>query len=120
MSTIITTADLIETIAATRAVEVEGLTEAQAVRAKNVVKKEVKAQVEEVLETLVAKILSGETVRLAGLGTFTTPVRAGREGTNPLTGQPLSVPAARTVRFKPAAGLKDAAKALPLEGAEAE
>jgi DNA-binding protein HU-beta len=121
MSNIITTADLIETIIAARpALDVEGLTEAQAKRAENAVKKEVKAQVDTVIETLVAKILSGDTVRIAGLGTFTTPVRAGREGTNPLTGQPLSVPAARKVSFKAAAGLKDAAKALPLEGADAE
>lgn len=88
--------------------------------ATGVSKKAAKEQVDLVVGTLVEQILTGGTVRISGLGTFTTPVRAGREGTNPLTGQPLSVPAARTVRFKAAAGLKESAKGLPLEGADAE
>lgn len=83
-------------------------------------KKAAKDQVDLVFKTLVDQILAGGTVRISGFGTFTTPVRAGREGTNALTGQPLSIPTARTVRFKAAAGLKDAAKALPIEGADAE
>ena len=121
MSNIITTSDIIdEIVAKAPAVVTEGLTENQVKRAENAQRKAVKAQVDEVIETLVAKILSGDTVRIAGLGTFTTPVRAGREGTNPLTGKPLSIPDARTVRFKAASGLKDAAKELPLEGASAE
>src|SRR5574343_1270632 len=118
MSNIITTSDIVQTVLfRSPTVVTEGLTENQVKRAENAQRKAVKAQVDEVIETLVAKILSGDTVRIAGLGTFTTPVRAGREGTNPLTGKPLSIPDARTVRFKAASGLKDAAKELPLEGA---
>ena len=121
MTTLITTADIISAIVAARpAVETEGLTETQAKRAVNAQQRQVETQVKEVFEQLVKQILTGADVRIAGLGTFKTPVRQGREGTNPLTGQPLSIPSARTVRFSAAKGLKDEAKTLPLEGADAE
>ena len=120
MSNTTTLTDIANIIAAKTVVDVEGLTERAATIKQNAVKKAAKEQVEEVIDLIVAKILEGDTVRIAGLGAFTTPVRAGREGTNPLTGKPLSIPDARTVRFKAASGLKDAAKELPLEGASAE
>lgn len=121
MSNLITTASIVDTLVAKLPeIATEGLTDAQIVRAKNAVKKTVKAQVDAVVEEVIAAILTGDTVRIAGLGSFNTPVRAGREGTNPLTGKPLSIPTARKVSFKAATSLKDAAKELPIEGADAE
>ena len=115
-----TITDIANIIAAKTTVDVEGLTERAATIKQNAVKKAAKEQVEEVIDLIVEKILAGDTVRISGLGAFTTPVRAGREGTNPLTGKPLSIPDARTVRFSATKSLKDAAKALPLDGASAD
>lgn len=42
-----------------------------------------------------------------GFGTFTVKSRAARTGTNPRTGEPIKIPASRTVVFRPAAKLKD-------------
>ncbi|HEU4395113.1 MAG TPA: HU family DNA-binding protein [Planctomycetota bacterium] len=45
-------------------------------------------------------------VRLEGFGTFLVKRRRAREGRNPRNGQPIRIPASRTVGFKPGQGLK--------------
>lgn len=47
-------------------------------------------------------------VALVGFGTFTKKERAAREGINPLTGKPMSIPAKNVVTFKAGSKLKDA------------
>ena len=37
-----------------------------------------------------------------GFGTFTVRLRKARRGVNPQTGQPIKIPASKTVGFKPA------------------
>lgn len=47
-------------------------------------------------------------VALVGFGTFSKKERAAREGINPLTGKPMSIPAKNVVSFKAGSKLKDA------------
>lgn len=76
----------------------------QADLSKAAAERAVSATVEAIQESLKA----GDTVTLAGLGTFSVCARAERIGRNPKTGEPITVPASKAPKFKPAKGLKDA------------
>lgn len=47
-------------------------------------------------------------VALVGFGTFSSKKRAGREGINPLTKEPMKIPAKNVVSFKAGSKLKEA------------
>lgn len=47
-------------------------------------------------------------VALVGFGTFSCKRREGREGINPLTKEPMKIPAKNVVSFKAGSKLKDA------------
>lgn len=64
------------------------------------------AFVTDLFATLAAGLRRGESVRLAGFGSFSVRDRAARVARSPRTGQPVQVPAAKTVRFKVAKALK--------------
>ncbi|MDN3555899.1 HU family DNA-binding protein [Halomonas maura] len=61
-----------------------------------------------ILDEITGSVSDGKDVSLIGFGTFTVRERAARTGKNPQTGQPLTIPASKTVAFKPGKGLKDA------------
>ena len=73
-----------------------------------------KVQAEEVVDTVIDSIVStlkkGGEVSIAGLGIFSTKVRAARQARNPRTGQSISVPSMRVPKFRPAKGLKEAVR----------
>ncbi|QEY23167.1 HU family DNA-binding protein [Neisseria animalis] len=50
----------------------------------------------------------GDTVTLVGFGTFYVGERAERQGRNPQTGESLTIPAAKTPKFRAGKALKDA------------
>lgn len=50
----------------------------------------------------------GDTVTLVGFGTFYVGERAERQGRNPKTGEPLTIAAAKTPKFRAGKVLKDA------------
>ncbi|HFC2353288.1 TPA: HU family DNA-binding protein [Neisseria gonorrhoeae] len=50
----------------------------------------------------------GDTVTLVGFGTFYVGERAERQGHNPKTGEPLTIAAAKTLKFRAGKALKDA------------
>lgn len=58
----------------------------------------------------IEKGLKGGEVRVAGLGTFKTRTRAARMGRNPQTGAAMKIKASKSVGFKAAKSLKDAAR----------
>lgn len=69
-------------------------------------KRQVQAVLNAVLDEIIAALKKGESVRLAGFGTFAVAERNERTGRNPRTGKPMKIPARKVVRFKPAANLK--------------
>ena len=50
----------------------------------------------------------GESVTLAGFGTFAVTKRAARAGRNPRTGAAIKIKSAKVPKFRPGKGLKDA------------
>ena len=61
---------------------------------------------EVVLETLA----EGGKIQLVGFGTFEVANRKEREGRNPSTNQPMTIPASKKPKFKAGKQLKDAVK----------
>ena len=53
-------------------------------------------------------LANGEMVRMVGFGTFKAVKRAQREGRNPKTGEPITIPAATVPRFVAGKGLREA------------
>ena len=49
----------------------------------------------------------GDTITLVGFGTFKVAERAERQGLNPKTKEPLTIPAARVPKFTAGKALKD-------------
>lgn len=74
-------------------------------------KKVQQRQTEELLEAVRWAIFdalkSGEIVTLPGIGRLEVEVRAARHGTNPKTGQPITIPAHKVVRLRVARYLKE-------------
>lgn len=62
--------------------------------------------VEAMLEGIAAALEKGDSVALAGFGTFDVRHRAARTGRNPATGESIEIAASTSAGFKPAAGLK--------------
>jgi DNA-binding protein HU-alpha len=61
-----------------------------------------------ILDEITHTVAKGNDVSLIGFGSFTVRQRAARTGKNPQTGKPLTIPASKTVAFKPGKSLKDA------------
>ncbi len=64
--------------------------------------------VEAVFDHIAAALKSGDTVTLAGFGTFGVSARAARSGRNPRTGETIAIAASKNPKFKAGKGLKDA------------
>lgn len=62
-----------------------------------------------VLSAVTQALSQGEAVRLAGFGTFGTKDRPARTARNPRTGEPVAVPASRSVSFRAGKALRAAA-----------
>jgi len=66
--------------------------------------------VDSVLNAVTAALKDGDSVTLAGFGTFEVRHRAERKGRNPQTGKELTIPASKVPSFKAGKALKDAVK----------
>ncbi len=60
------------------------------------------------LEAITEGLKKEGKVTFVGFGTFNAKTRAAREGINPLTKQPLKIPAKKVASFKAGSKLKDA------------
>jgi DNA-binding protein HU-beta len=73
---------------------------------------ETKAEAERALDSMldvISDALSkGEKVTFTGFGTFSVNERKARTGRNPRTGDTITIPAAKVVKFAPGKLLKDA------------
>jgi len=73
-----------------------------------------KAAAEQVVVSIFGAITdamaAGDKVTLVGFGTFSVSERAAREGRNPQSGETMSIPAKKVVKFKAGAKLVDSVK----------
>ncbi|GKT08402.1 HU family DNA-binding protein [Desulforhabdus sp. TSK] len=73
-----------------------------------------KVQAEKAVDAMVGAIAealtNGDKVTLVGFGTFSVGERTAREGRNPRTGEKISIPASKVVKFKPGKSLSDKVK----------
>lgn len=60
------------------------------------------------IDTIVAAVKKGDSVAIAGFGTFKQASRAARAGRNPSTGAAIKVPAAKLPKFTPGLAFKEA------------
>ena len=63
--------------------------------------------VDAVIDAIVAAAKGGDTVQLAGFGTFHAKHREAREVRNPRTGEKMMSKAKTSMAFRPASALKD-------------
>jgi len=63
--------------------------------------------VDAVLDTVTDALKDGQQVTLVGFGTFQVKERKARQGHNPQTREPISIPASNVPSFKAGKGLKD-------------
>ena len=70
-------------------------------------KKDAEAAVSAVISSISEALASGESVQLVGFGTFEVRDRAAKQGRNPKTGEPITVPAAKVPAFQAGKALKD-------------
>lgn len=61
-----------------------------------------------VFSTITAALANGETVTVAGFGTFTSKRREARQGRNPRTGESITIAASNVPSFKAGKSLRDA------------
>ena len=73
-------------------------------------KKDALSALDATLEAIKNALSSGDTVSILGFGTFSIKERPEREGRNPMTGEPMTIKASKSVSFKAGKGLKDAVK----------
>ena len=70
-----------------------------------------KSQTEELLdatlEIIQKTVAKGDDVKLVGFGTFSKLARKARNGRNPKTGAPVTIPGSKVPRFKPGKDFKD-------------
>ena len=69
-----------------------------------------KASASRAVDAVIASITGGikadDAVTIVGFGTFAKKDRPARTGRNPATGEPMQIPASRTVAFRPSQSLK--------------
>lgn len=75
---------------------------------RDLTKKEAEILVDTVFDTIVDSVLSGDKVLISGFGTFRVHQREERKGVSPKTKQIMTIPASKTLTFKPSNRLKDA------------
>jgi len=60
------------------------------------------------IEAITKAVATGDSVTLVGFGSFYVGERAERKGRNPKTGEEITIPSAKTPKFRPGKALKDA------------
>ena len=72
------------------------------------------AAVEAILESIEDALQRGEDITISRFGSFVVSTRKASVMRNPRTGEQMSLPASRNVRFKAAKALKDSLAAAPV------
>jgi len=69
-------------------------------------KKDAEASVAAVLASVEESLVKEDKVQLFGFGTFSVERREARQGRNPATGETITIPASKQIKFAPASVLK--------------
>lgn len=59
------------------------------------------------ISTVQDSVAQGDKVALVGFGVFESKTRAERQGRNPLSGEPITIPAATLPKFTPGKAFKE-------------
>ena len=73
-----------------------------------ITKKQAGEAFDEVIRFITDTLADGDRVAISGFGTFQVSERSERQGRNPKTGEPMTIPASKNARFKAGKQLKDA------------
>ena len=73
-------------------------------------KADVSATLKALAVTLYDHLKQGDSIQLPGIGTFKAVERAARRGRNPRTGEQISIPARKQVKFAVSKSLSEALK----------
>jgi DNA-binding protein HU-beta len=73
-----------------------------------ITKKDSEKFIQAFVDVVTEELGNGGKVQLVGFGTFDVADRKAREGRNPQTGKPMTIPASKAPRFKVGKALKDA------------
>ena len=73
----------------------------------NVTKRDAEAIVDALIEEIEANLVAGEEVKISGFGIIQTKVHKARQGSNPTTHEPITIPESKAVSFKPSKALKE-------------
>lgn len=73
----------------------------------NLTKTQSEAFLDATLEIIQKSVAKGEEVKLVGFGTFSRLNRKSRNGRNPKTGAPVTIPGSKVPRFKPGKDFKE-------------
>ena len=76
-------------------------------READMTKKDAEQLVEIIFDSIIETLNSGEKIELRGFGSFRVRERNSRKGRNPKTGEPLEIPAVKTVKFTAGKSFKD-------------
>lgn len=71
-------------------------------------KKAAEQAVNSVIAVVTDTLANGDSIQIAGFGTFEVRERSERQGRNPQTGETITVPASKVPAFKAGKALKDA------------
>ena len=70
-------------------------------------RKESETALNSCLEAIEEDLQNGGNLQLTGFGSFKIQQRKEREGRNPQTGEKITIPASRVVKFSPGKGLRE-------------
>ena len=70
-------------------------------------KKDADSAVNAVIDTIVEALAAEEKVQLVGFGTFEVRTRSARQGRDPRTNSPITIPASKVPAFKAGKAFKD-------------
>lgn len=70
-------------------------------------KKDAEKALKAFVDVVTDELKKGGKIQLVGFGSFEVTQRAAREGINPLTKKPMSIPASKAPKFKAGKALKD-------------
>ena len=70
-------------------------------------KKQAEAAVNATIDAIANALKSGDKVQLIGFGTFEAKETEAKQGRNPKTGEPITIPAGKRISFKASKNLKE-------------